>query len=166
MAKKKIEIEEVPVLTEEENEKKPIWYRTGIWASVTAIAGVAAAALYEIYKSSKESPEPSVDLFKAPVQPIIPHVEAEVVEEPVKEEPKKEEPKIEEAPKVEETPKAEPKKTAPATGGKYVANGKTMVYHTLDCRYGKRISAENKVFLKTKNAATRGGYEPCSFCNP
>lgn len=150
MAKKKIEIEEVPVLTVEENEKKPIWYRTGIWASVTAIAGVAAAALYEIYKSSKESPEPSVDLFKAPVQPIIPHVEAEVVEEPAKEEPKKE----------------EPKKAAPATEGKYVANGKTMVYHTLDCRYGKRISAENKVFLKTKNAATRGGYEPCSFCNP
>lgn len=157
MAKKKIEIEEVPVLVEEEKEKKPIWYRTGIWASVAAIGGVAAAALYEIYKSSKESPEPSVDLFKAPVQPIIPHVEEEVVEAEVVEEPVKEEPKVEETPKVEE---------APATEGKFVANSNTMVYHTLDCRYGKRISDENKVFLKSKNAATRGGYEPCNICNP
>ena len=149
MAKRKIEIQEPEVevaqlIDLDENEKKPIWYRTGIWCTVTAIAGVAAAALYEIWKSSKESPAPAVDMFKAPTQPIIPHVE-----EP-KEEPKKE----------------APKKAAPATDAKYVGNSDSLVYHTADCRYGKRISEQNKVFLKTKAAATKGGYKPCSYCNP
>ena len=93
MAKRKIEIQEPEVevaqlIDLDENEKKPIWYRTGIWCTVTAIAGVAAAALYEIWKSSKESPAPAVDMFKAPTQPIIPHVEEPVTRavEPVVEE--------------------------------------------------------------------------------
>lgn len=163
MAKRKIEIQEPEVEVAQlndldENEKKPIWYRTGIWCTVTAIAGVAAAALYEIWKSSKESPAPAVDMFKAPTQPFIPHVEEPVTRaiepEPVVEEPK-EEPK-EEA----------PKKAAPATDAKYVGNSDSLVYHTADCRYGKRISEQNKVFLKTKAAATKGGYKPCSYCNP
>lgn len=163
MAKRKIEIQEPEVevaqlIDLDENEKKPIWYRTGIWCTVTAIAGVAAAALYEIWKSSKESPAPAVDMFKAPSQPIIPHVEEPVTRaiepEPVVEEPK-EEPKIE-----------APKKAAPATDAKYVGNSDSLVYHTADCRYGKRISEQNKVFLKTKAAATKGGYKPCSYCNP
>lgn len=163
MAKRKIEIQEPEVevaqlIDLDENEKKPIWYRTGIWCTVTAIAGVAAAALYEIWKSSKESPAPAVDMFKAPTQPIIPHVEEPVTRaiepEPVVEEPK-EEPKIE-----------APKKAAPATDAKYVGNSDSLVYHTADCRYGKRISEQNKVFLKTKAAATKGGYKPCSYCNP
>ena len=168
MAKKKIEIQEpeleVVSIDLEENDK-PIWYRTGIWATVAAIGGIASAALYGIWKSSKESPEPAVDMFKAPTQPIIPHVEAEpvvtktIVEEPKVEEPKKEEPK-------KEAPKAAPKKAAPATDGKFVGNSDSLVYHTLDCRYGKRISEQNKVFLKAKAAATKGGYKPCSYCNP
>ena len=174
MAKKKIEIQEpeleVVSIDLEENEGKPIWYRTGIWATVAASGGIASAALYGIWKSSKESPEPAVDMFKAPTQPIIPHVEAEpvvtktIVEEPKVEEPKKEEPK-KEAPKA--APKKAPaKKAAPATDGKFVGNSDSLVYHTLDCRYGKRISEQNKVFLKTKAAATKGGYKPCSYCNP
>ena len=174
MAKKKIEIQEpeleVVSIDLEENEGKPIWYRTGIWATVAAIGGIASAALYGIWKSSKESPEPAVDMFKAPTQPIIPHVEAEpvvtktIVEEPKVKEPKKEEPK-KEAPKA--APKKAPaKKAAPATDGKFVGNSDSLVYHTLDCRYGKRISEQNKVFLKTKAAATKGGYKPCSYCNP
>ena len=173
MAKKKIEIQEpeleVVSIDLEENEGKPIWYRTGIWATVVAIGGIASAALYGIWKSSKESPEPAVDMFKAPTQPIIPHVEAEpvvtktIVEEPKKEEPKKEAPKA--APKAP-AKKAPAKKAAPATDGKFVGNSDSLVYHTLDCRYGKRISEQNKVFLKTKAAATKGGYKPCSYCNP
>ena len=160
MAKKKIEIQEpeleVVSIDLEENEDRPIWYRTGIWATVAAIGGIASAALYGIWKSSKESPEPAVDMFKAPTQPIIPHVEAEpVVMKTIVEEPKVEEPK-----------KEEPKKEAPATDGKFVGNSDSLVYHTLDCRYGKRISEQNKVFLKTKAAATKGGYKPCSYCNP
>lgn len=174
MAKKKIEIQEpeleVVSIDLEENEGKPIWYRTGIWATVAAIGGIASAALYGIWKSSKESPEPAVDMFKAPTQPIIPHVEAEpVVTKTIVEEPKVEEPKKEETKK--EAPKAAPKKApakkaAPATDGKFVGNSDSLVYHTLDCRYGKRISEQNKVFLKTKAAATKGGYKPCSYCNP
>ncbi|MBQ4458865.1 MAG: hypothetical protein II911_00535, partial [Clostridia bacterium] len=142
MAKKKIEIQEpeleVVSIDLEENEGKPIWYRTGIWATVAAIGGIASAALYGIWKSSKESQEPAVDMFKAPTQPIIPHVEAEpvtktIVEEPKVEEPKKEEPK-KEAPKA--APKKAPaKKAAPATDGKFVGNSDSLVYHTLDCRY-------------------------------
>lgn len=163
MAKRKIEIQEPEVevaqlIDLDENEKKPVWYRTGIWATVAAIGGVAAAALYEIYKSSKESPAPAVDMFKGPSQPIVPHIEPEKVEveaEPVVKEVVKEEPK-----------KEEPKKAAPATDAKYVGNSDSLVYHTADCRYGKRISEQNKVFLKTKAAATKGGYKPCSYCNP
>lgn len=184
MAKRKIEIQEpeaevVGVIDLDENEKKPIWYRTGIWCTVAAIGGVAAAALYEIYKSSKESPAPAVDMFKGPAQPIVPHIEPEkveveaepVVKEVVKEEPKKEEPKKEApkaAPKKAAAPakKAPAKKTAPATDAKFVGNSDSLVYHTADCRYGKRISEQNKVFLKTKAAATKGGYKPCSYCNP
>ena len=163
MAKRKIEIQEPEVevaqlIDLDENEKKPIWYRTGIWCTVTAIAGVAAAALYEIYKSSKESPAPDVDMFKAPTQPIIPHVE-EPVTRAIEPEPVVEEPK-------EEPKKEAPKKAAPATDAKYVGNSDSLVYHTADCRYGKRISEQNKVFLKTKAAATKGGYKPCSYCNP
>lgn len=165
MAKRKIEIQEPEVevaqlIDLDENEKKPIWYRTGIWCTVAAIGGVAAAALYEIYKSSKESPAPAVDLFKGPTQPIVPHMEEPVVEDkPVVEEVKEEEPK-------QETPEAEPEKAAPATDAKYVGNSDSLVYHTADCRYSKRISEQNKVFLKTKAAATKGGYKPCSYCNP
>lgn len=163
MAKRKIEIQEPEVEVAQlndldENEKKPIWYRTGIWCTVTAIAGVAAAALYEIWKSSKESPAPAVDMFKAPTQPFIPHVE-EPVTRAIEPEPVVEEPK-------EEPKKEAPKKAAPATDAKYVGNSDSLVYHTADCRYGKRISEQNKVFLKTKAAATKGGYKPCSYCNP
>lgn len=176
MAKRKIEIQEPEVevaqlIDLDENEKKPIWYRTGIWCTVAAIGGVAAAALYEIYKSSKESPAPAVDLFKGPTQPLVPHVEEPVVTElpvvedkPVVKEVKKEEPK-KEAPKAEPK-KAPAKKSAPATDAKFVGNSDSLVYHTADCRYGKRISEQNKVFLKTKAAATKGGYKPCSYCNP
>ena len=158
MAKRKIEIQEPEVevaqlIDLDENEKKPIWYRTGIWCTVTAIAGVAAAALYEIWKSSKESPAPAVDMFKGPAQPIVPHIEPEKVE-------------VEAEPVVKEVVKEEPKKAAPATDAKYVGNSDSLVYHTADCRYGKRISEQNKVFLKTKAAATKGGYKPCSYCNP
>ncbi len=158
MAKRKIEIQEPEVevaqlIDLDENEKKPVWYRTGIWATVAAIGGVAAAALYEIYKSSKESPAPAVDMFKGPAQPIVPHIEPEKVE-------------VEAEPVVKEVVKEEPKKAAPATDAKYVGNSDSLVYHTADCRYGKRISEQNKVFLKTKAAATKGGYKPCSYCNP
>ena len=163
MAKRNIEIQEPEVEVAQlndldENEKKPIWYRTGIWCTVTAIAGVAAAALYEIWKSSKESPAPAVDMFKAPTQPIIPHVE-EPVTRAIEPEPVVEEPK-------EEPKKEAPKKAAPATDAKYVGNSDSLVYNTADCSYGKRISEQNKVFLKTKAAATKGGYKPCSYCNP
>ncbi len=76
MAKKKIEIQEpeleVVSIDLEENEGKPIWYRTGIWATVAAIGGIASAALYGIWKSSKESPEPAVDMFKAPTPRKLP----------------------------------------------------------------------------------------------
>ena len=158
MAKRKIEIQEPEVevaqlIDLDENEKKPVWYRTGIWATVAAIGGVAAAALYEIYKSSKESPAPAVDMFKGPTQPIVPHIEPEKVE-------------VEAEPVVKEVVKEEPKKAAPATDAKFVGNSDSLVYHTADCRYGKRISEQNKVFLKTKAAATKGGYKPCSYCNP
>ena len=109
-------------------------------------------------------------MFKGPAQPIVPHIEPEkveveaepVVKEVVKEEPKKEEPKKEAAP----AKKAPAKKAAPATDAKFVGNSDSLVYHTADCRYGKRISEQNKVFLKTKAAATKGGYKPCSYCNP
>jgi len=43
-------------------------------------------------------------------------------------------------------------------------NKKLKIYGTLSCKSGKRMQAENRVFFKSENEATRQGYRPCGHC--
>lgn len=38
------------------------------------------------------------------------------------------------------------------------------IYGTLDCKSGKRMKRENRVFFKTKEEAQQNGYRPCGHC--
>ena len=40
------------------------------------------------------------------------------------------------------------------------------VYGRLDCRAGKRMKAENRVFFRDETEAIEQGYRPCSVCMP
>ena len=40
------------------------------------------------------------------------------------------------------------------------------VYGKLNCRAGKRMKAENRVFFRDENEAIERGYRPCAVCMP
>ena len=41
---------------------------------------------------------------------------------------------------------------------------KLKIYGTLQCKSGKRIKRENRVFFKSENEAIKAGYRPCGSC--
>jgi hypothetical protein len=43
-------------------------------------------------------------------------------------------------------------------------NAKLKIYGTLDCKSGKRMKPENRVFFESIAEATRLGYRPCGHC--
>ena len=43
-------------------------------------------------------------------------------------------------------------------------NIKLKIYGKLNCRSGKRMKAENRVFFKSKVEAKVNGYRPCGHC--
>ena len=43
-------------------------------------------------------------------------------------------------------------------------NEKLKIFGTLDCRSGKRMKKENRVFFISKNEAIQQGYRPCGHC--
>ena len=43
-------------------------------------------------------------------------------------------------------------------------NLKLKIYGTLNCRSGKRMKAQNRVFFKSADEATGFGYRPCGHC--
>lgn len=43
-------------------------------------------------------------------------------------------------------------------------NRKLKIYGTLDCRAGKRMKAENRVFFKNEAEALENAYRPCAVC--
>lgn len=43
-------------------------------------------------------------------------------------------------------------------------NKKLKIYGRLDCRAGKRMKVENRVFFKSETEAIDIGYRPCSVC--
>jgi len=49
---------------------------------------------------------------------------------------------------------------------KYVASKKSKVFHKPDCRWVKKINAENLVGYKSKQEAIEAGKRPCKWCKP
>ncbi len=43
-------------------------------------------------------------------------------------------------------------------------NCKLKIYGTLQCKSGKRMKKENRVFFKTINQAINNEYRPCGHC--
>lgn len=43
-------------------------------------------------------------------------------------------------------------------------NLKLKIYGRLDCKSGKRMKRENRVFFNTENEAVRNGFRPCGHC--
>jgi len=43
-------------------------------------------------------------------------------------------------------------------------NLKLMIYGTLDCKSGKRMKPENRIFFKSENEAISAGFRPCGKC--
>jgi hypothetical protein len=43
-------------------------------------------------------------------------------------------------------------------------NTKLKIYGMLDCKSGKRMKPENRVFFESVAEATRLGYRPCGHC--
>jgi methylphosphotriester-DNA--protein-cysteine methyltransferase len=58
--------------------------------------------------------------------------------------------------------------------GRLIRNGditlggykKARIYGTLNCRSGKRMKIENRVFFKDEKEAISEGYRPCGHCLP
>jgi len=43
-------------------------------------------------------------------------------------------------------------------------NRKLKIYGTLQCKSGKRMKRENRVFFVSENEAIKIGYRPCGHC--
>jgi methylphosphotriester-DNA--protein-cysteine methyltransferase len=43
-------------------------------------------------------------------------------------------------------------------------NRKLKIYGTLQCKSGKRMKRENRVFFVSENEAIKMGYRPCGHC--
>jgi len=60
-----------------------------------------------------------------------------------------------------------PQQQKPAkTEYKYVASGKSGIFHRPDCPFVKRIKPENLVGYKTRTEAIKDGKRPCRRCKP
>ena len=43
-------------------------------------------------------------------------------------------------------------------------NRQLKIYGTLQCKSGKRMKKENRVFFSSENEALNAGYRPCGHC--
>lgn len=43
-------------------------------------------------------------------------------------------------------------------------NRKLNLYGTLQCKSGKRMKRENRVFFRSENEAVKEGFRPCGHC--
>ncbi|MBE6500616.1 MAG: hypothetical protein E7Z80_08760 [Methanobrevibacter thaueri] len=53
-----------------------------------------------------------------------------------------------------------------SNSGSYVGNSYTGKFHELTCKWGQKISSNNKVKFNSRNDAISQGYHPCRVCNP
>jgi hypothetical protein len=54
-------------------------------------------------------------------------------------------------------------KSREVTLGGYI---KTKIYGRLNCKSGKRMRVENRVFFADEQEAINAGYRPCAHCMP
>lgn len=47
---------------------------------------------------------------------------------------------------------------------KWVGNQNLKIYGKLNCKTGKRMKRENRIFFTTETEATELGYRPCGHC--
>lgn len=47
---------------------------------------------------------------------------------------------------------------------KFGGNSKLKIFGTLNCKSGKRMKRENRVFFFSKEHAIKQGYRPCGHC--
>lgn len=43
-------------------------------------------------------------------------------------------------------------------------NSKLKIYGTLQCKSGKRMKRENRIFFTSENEAVKSGFRPCGHC--
>lgn len=53
-----------------------------------------------------------------------------------------------------------------AVPGTFAGWKRGKIFGRLDCRSGKRMKKENRVFLLTWEDAVAAGYRPCMVCKP
>ena len=53
-----------------------------------------------------------------------------------------------------------------AVAADYVGNSSSGKFHYTDCRWGKRIRADHRVYFETRDEAIEAGYTPCQVCQP
>ena len=53
-----------------------------------------------------------------------------------------------------------------AAAGNYVASRERAPFHTLSCRWAKKIAPENAVYYNTREEAIKDGHRPCTVCKP
>ncbi|MFT3682297.1 MAG: Ada metal-binding domain-containing protein [Ferruginibacter sp.] len=46
----------------------------------------------------------------------------------------------------------------------YAGNAKLKIYGLLNCKSGKRMKTENRVFFCSSEEAVQNGYRPCGHC--
>jgi methylphosphotriester-DNA--protein-cysteine methyltransferase len=60
--------------------------------------------------------------------------------------------------------RAELKKMIRSGAIKFGGNANLKIYGALDCKSGKRMKRENRVFFSTEQEALTAGYRPCGHC--
>lgn len=48
----------------------------------------------------------------------------------------------------------------------YAGNARLKIFGRLNCKSGKRMKKENRVFFKTETEAISSGFRPCGHCMP
>jgi len=64
------------------------------------------------------------------------------------------------------TEDAPPAPAAVSSGGKYCASAAGRIFHRPECEWVRRISPQNLVQYKSRDAAIAAGKNPCQVCNP
>lgn len=60
----------------------------------------------------------------------------------------------------------EQEESASPRTGKYVASKNSKIFHLPSCKWAKRISEKNRVYLATYQEAIDSGRRPCRVCKP
>ena len=50
--------------------------------------------------------------------------------------------------------------------GLYIGSSRSFKFHSMDCMWAQKITANNAVYFDTRDDAVGAGYAPCKVCNP